>query len=197
MRYCRFRLNNRRLPWHAVLYNTLGCKPPLGAPTSPSAIPQTNRVRAAFYATISPLSTLPYFPSPVFIMPLGAALSPHLQAPPQPRGGVCAAQTEGLSSISAPPCPSSLFLHLPNGHPCQSPFATLRANLWFTPDSFHSFPFGGAQKHLRTVVLRQSSSLSPPPSALRSLPPQVSLTSALLTPCPRIEKFKRMLEVHY
>ncbi len=28
--------------------------------------------------------------------------------------------------------PSSLFLHLPRGHPVQSPFASLRANLRFT-----------------------------------------------------------------
>ncbi len=38
------------------------------------------------------------------------------------------------------PLGASLFLHLPRGHPVQSPFASLRANLRFTPDSFHSLP---------------------------------------------------------
>jgi hypothetical protein len=37
------------------------------------------------------------------------------------------------SQVSAlSPQPSSLFLHLPRGHPVQSPFASLRTNLWFT-----------------------------------------------------------------
>jgi len=49
------------------------------------------------------------------------------------------------------PLGASLFLHLPRAHPVQSPF---------TPDSFHSLPLGGAQKQLRTVVLRQLSSRS-------------------------------------
>ena len=53
--------------------------------------------------------------------------------------------TAGLRSIFALSCfvssqLSGLFLHLPRGHPVQSPFASLRANLRFTPDSFHSLP---------------------------------------------------------
>ena len=118
-------------------------------------------------------------------------------------------QASGLSSPL-----SSLFLHLPRGHPVQSPFVSLRANLRFTPDSFHSLPLRRGSEaasrcrassalksvpslaqrapssvtlrfaqgkpsvhHLRTVVLRQLSSLSSQVSSLRS---QLSLNGPLI-----------------
>ena len=51
------------------------------------------------------------------------------------------------------PLGASLFLHLPRAHPVQSPFAS-------PPTHFIRYPYGGAQKQLRTVVLPQLSSRS-------------------------------------
>ena len=72
------------------------------------------------------------------------------------------------------PLGASLFLHLPRGHPVQSPFASLRANLRFTPDSFHSLPLrrgSEASSHCR------ASSALPTLSPLLLLYFQLSHTS--------------------
>ena len=59
-----------------------------------------------------------------------------------------------------------LFLQLPRGHPLVLSLAQrapssltlrgLRANLWFTPDSFHSFPSAGLRSISVLLALRQS-----------------------------------------
>ena len=93
-------------------------------------------------------------------------------------------QASGLSSPL-----SSLFLHLPRGHPVQSPSASLRANLRFIPDSFHSLPLrrgSEAASHCRA-----SSALKSVPSLAQRAPSSVTLRFAQGKPSvhPRLISF--------
>jgi hypothetical protein len=78
----------------------------------------------------------------------------------------------GIKAVATNPSAlSSLFLHLPRGHPVQSPFASLRANLRFTIFALSCFVSPQV-----SALKSQPSSLSPQPSALKS---QLSQPSAL------------------
>jgi len=95
------------------------------------------------------------------------------------------------SSASQPfitPLGASLFLHLPRRHPVQSPFASLRANLRFTPDSFHSLPLRrGSEASLHCRALSDLGLPAPYyfytfnfPTPATLVPPHYSLCSFFL-----------------
>jgi len=94
----------------------------------------------------------------------------------------------GIKPVATNPSAlSSLFLHLPRGHPVQSPFASLRANLRFTIFALSCFvsPQVSALKSQPSALKPQLSqvsalsALSPQPSALSSLSPQLSALLSL------------------
>ena len=82
------------------------------------------------------------------------------------------------------PLGASLFLHLPRGHPVQSPFASLRANLRFTPDSFHSLP------------LRRGSEASLHCRASSGLPTLSPLTTFILSTFPHQQRWSHLI-IHF